>query len=150
MANRDPQGCHTPYKTTCGGQALIEGIMMQGPEQRAVVVRRQDGTLDVTTSPVKKRRGLAKLPLIRGVFVFCGSMVNGVKALMHSAEVAEDGTGEEAELTGLEKWISDHTTAALAASTLRPLLAPHASRSSAALCRTLHTSLTSLSGLLCS
>ena len=38
--------CDTPYKTTCGGQALIEGILMQGPEKRAIVVRKPDETLD--------------------------------------------------------------------------------------------------------
>ena len=108
MSQQNPRCAGTPYKTTCGGQALIEGIMMQGPEQRAVVVRKPDGTLDITTTPVKKRRGLAALPFIRGIFVFCSSMVNGVKALMHSAEVSDDGTGEEEELTGLDKWIADH------------------------------------------
>lgn len=110
MAKTDPQGCcQTPYKTTCGGQALIEGIMMQGPEQRAVVVRKPDGALDITTSPVKRRRGLAKLPFVRGVFVFGSSMVNGVKALMHSAEVSDDGAqDQEEELTGLDRWIADH------------------------------------------
>ena len=42
MAKKEPQSCiTTPYKTTCGGQALIEGIMMQGPDRRAVVVRSQ-------------------------------------------------------------------------------------------------------------
>lgn len=116
MAKRDPQSCQTPFKTTCGGQALIEGIMMQGPEKRAVVVRKADGSLDVTTTDIKPRTGLAKLPFIRGVFVFCGSMVNGVKALMHSAEVSDDGTGPEEELTGLDKWISEHFTEEKAAS----------------------------------
>ena len=43
MARRD-ENCCTPFKTTCGGQALIEGIMMQGPGRRALVVRRPDGT----------------------------------------------------------------------------------------------------------
>ena len=116
MAKKDPQVCSTPYKTTCGGQALIEGIMMQGPERRAVVVRKPDGTLDITTSPVKKRTGLARIPFVRGVFVFCGSMVNGVKALMHSAEVSDDGTGEPEELTGLDKWIAEHFSEEKAAS----------------------------------
>ena len=37
----------TPFKTTCGGQALLEGILMQGPEKRAIVVRKPDGELSV-------------------------------------------------------------------------------------------------------
>ena len=76
----------TPFKTTCGGQALLEGIMMQGPGKRAIVVRKPDGELDITEEPIKPRRGLAKLPFIRGIFIFCGSMVHGMRALMHSAE----------------------------------------------------------------
>ena len=47
MAKQDAKTC-TPFKTTCGGQALIEGIMMQGPGKRTVVVRKADGELDVT------------------------------------------------------------------------------------------------------
>ena len=107
MAKQDVKTC-TPFKTTCGGQALIEGIMMQGPAKRAVVVRKADGELDITEEAIKPRSGLAKLPFVRGLFVFCGSMVHGMKALMHSAEVSDDGSMEEEELTGLDKWISDH------------------------------------------
>ena len=108
MAEKETQYC-TPFKTTCGGQALLEGIMMQGPEKRAIVVRKPDGELDITEEAIKPRSGLAKLPFIRGIFIFCGSMVHGVKALMHSAEVSEDGAdGGEEELDGLDKWINDH------------------------------------------
>ncbi len=107
MAKQDANCC-TPFKTTCGGQALIEGIMMQGPGRRAMVVRRPDGTLAVEEAQVKPRSGLARLPFIRGLFVFGGSMVHGMKALMRSAELSDDGSVEEEELTGLDKWISDH------------------------------------------
>ncbi len=107
MAKQEANSC-TPFKTTCGGQALLEGIMMQGPGKRAIVVRRPDGELDITEEEVKPKSGLAKLPFVRGLFIFCGSMVHGMKALMHSAEVSDSGTEEEEELTGLDKWISDH------------------------------------------
>ena len=107
MARRD-ENCCTPFKTTCGGQALIEGIMMQGPGRRALVVRRPDGTLAIEEAEAKPRSGLAKLPFIRGLFIFGGSMVHGMKALMRSAELSDDGSMEEEELTGLDKWISDH------------------------------------------
>ena len=147
MAKKEPQGCHTPYKTTCGGQALIEGIMMQGPERRAVVVRKPDGLLDITTSPVKKRRGLTKLPFIRGVFVFCGSMVNGVKALMHSAEVSDDGTGEKEELTGLDKWIAEHFSEEKAASLIITIAAVLGIAFSVGLFILLPTAVTGLIGL---
>ena len=107
MAKQDEKTC-TPFKTTCGGQALIEGIMMQGPEKRVIVVRKPDGELDITEEANKPRTGPAKLPFIRGIFVFGGSMVHGVKALMHSAELADDGTMAEEELTGLDKWLTEH------------------------------------------
>ena len=59
MAKKGSQSCiTTPYKTTCGGQALIEGIMMQGPERRAVVVRKPDGELEVTTWDIQPRKSL--------------------------------------------------------------------------------------------
>lgn len=106
MANQDSHS--TPFKTTCGGQALLEGILMQGPEKRAIVVRKPDGELDITEEEIKPKRGLAKLPFIRGLFIFGGSMVHGMKALMYSAEVSGEGMDEEEELTGLDKWISDH------------------------------------------
>ena len=106
MANQDSHS--TPFKTTCGGQALLEGILMQGPEKRAIVVRKPDGELDITEEEIKPKRGLAKLPFIRGLFIFGGSMVHGIKALMYSAEVSGEGMDEEEELTGLDKWISDH------------------------------------------
>ena len=107
MAKQDANCC-TPYKTTCGGQALIEGIMMQGPGRRAIVVRKPDGELDITEEAVKPRSGAAKLPFIRGLFIFGGSMVHGMKALMRSAEVSDGGSVEEEELTGIDKWIGEH------------------------------------------
>ena len=106
MAKQD--GKCTPFKTTCGGQALLEGILMQGPGKRAMVVRKADGQLVIEEEEVKPRSGLAKLPFLRGLFIFGGSMVHGMKALMRSAELSDDGTAEEEELTGIDKWISEH------------------------------------------
>ena len=111
MAKKETQCCETKFKTSCGGQALMEGIMMQGPDKRAIVVRKPDGELEITTSPIKKRTGWKSWPLIRGVFIFCSSMVNGVKALMHSAEVSGDGLLEDGEdMSKLDKWITEHFT----------------------------------------
>lgn len=118
MSNQSASPCGTPYKTTCGGQALIEGIMMQGPEKRAIVVRKPNGELDITTKKIQPRSRFAKLPLVRGVFVFGSAMVHGVQALMHSAEVSEEGLEqEEDEEPGwLEKWLDAHFTQEKAAS----------------------------------
>ena len=109
MAKKEPQSCiTTPYKTTCGGQALIEGIMMQGPDRRAVVVRKPDGELDVTTWEVEPRKSIWHLPFLRGLKTFCSSMYHGIKALMYSADVSGEMEVEDEELTGLDKWINDH------------------------------------------
>ena len=52
------------FKTLIGGQALIEGIMMQGPDKRSIVVRGPEGIV-TKVEPLKKRTGIAKWPLIR-------------------------------------------------------------------------------------
>lgn len=79
-----------------GGQALIEGIMMRGPEKDAVVVRTADG-IQVETTPRKKRPkgSFATWPLIRGAVGFFDAQVTGVKALMRSADLSPEESQEE-------------------------------------------------------
>ena len=86
------------FKTMIGGQALIEGIMMLGPDKSSVVVRKKDG-LRIKTEPRKVSEGfsLKKLPLIRGVFNFCASMKMGVTALLYSADVYAEDDEEAAQ-----------------------------------------------------
>ena len=83
MANEKQQCCEK-FKTMIGGQALIEGIMMRGPDKDAIVVRRPDG-LSIETSPRKKNppKSYKNLPFIRGIFNFFDSQVVGIKALLH-------------------------------------------------------------------
>ena len=91
-----------------GGQALIEGIYMRGPEKQAIVVRSKDG-LVTKVDPVKTnkdRNPIFGWPLIRGVVNFGASMVNGVKALMFSANYFPDD--EQTEPTKLDKWLEKH------------------------------------------
>jgi uncharacterized protein YqhQ len=98
------------FKTMIGGQALIEGIMMLGPEKKSVVVRKPDGELEVKTEPrraLKDKHPLVGLPLIRGVVNFCSSMYNGVTALMYSAEFYPEDGEEEEEPSKLEKWLEE-------------------------------------------
>ncbi len=79
MASKEKkQCCDTPFKTACGGQALIEGIMMQGPEKRCIVVRRPDGTTECTVEAIPKKKKIWTLPLIRGVAGFFSSTPYGV------------------------------------------------------------------------
>ena len=96
------------FKTMIGGQALIEGIMMLGPEKSAVVVRTKDG-IESKVTPLKKSEGFSvkKLPLIRGVFNFCKSMKVGVQALMYSADLfaEDDGSETPAKQSKFDAWL---------------------------------------------
>lgn len=101
--------CPGGFKTMCGGQALIEGIMMRGPKKQAAVVRRPDGELEIREEElkfIKDRYPVLGWPLIRGMVTFVDSMVNGVKALMWSAEFfpeEEETTPEEP--SRMEQWL---------------------------------------------
>ena len=97
------------FRTTIGGQALIEGILMRGPQKQATVVRNQEGGLEVREEElrlIKDKHPILGVPFIRGVFTFLGSLVNGVKALMWSAEFYPDD--EEEELSPFEQWLERH------------------------------------------
>lgn len=89
--NKNPS--QEKFKTLIGGQALIEGILMQGPDKRAIVVRGPEG-LVTKTEPITKKTGILTWPLIRGVVNFGSSMVSGVKALMYSADFFPEEAGE--------------------------------------------------------
>ena len=84
------------FKTTIGGQALIEGIMMRGPEKDAIVVRTADG-IQVETKPrkIRPKGSFATWPLIRGAVGFFDAQVTGVKALMRSADLSPEESQEE-------------------------------------------------------
>lgn len=95
MVKKEPQCCEK-FKTMIGGQALIEGIMMRGPDKDAIVIRTQDG-LTVETHPRKRNppKSFKSWPFIRGVFNFFDSNVVGVKALLRSADLAPEEMQEE-------------------------------------------------------
>ena len=96
------------FKTMIGGQALIEGIMMRGPDAQAIVVRRGE-ELVTKVEPLKQHKGFLALPLVRGLVGFFGAMVNGVKALMYSAEQSavedEDEEKPKEEPSKLDQWL---------------------------------------------
>ncbi len=77
-------------KTSIGGQALIEGIMMRGPERTVMAVRNPAGeiVLEDCAAGTTKKAKIFKIPIIRGVFAFVDSLTTGYKALMRSAEIA--------------------------------------------------------------
>ncbi len=98
------------HKTSVGGQALIEGVMMQGPKGIATAVRKPDGDILTEYHNVKHLRDKNKffaLPIVRGVVGFVESMITGYKTLMYSAEVSGMEDIEEQELNKFEKWLTD-------------------------------------------
>jgi len=97
------------FRTSIGGQALIEGILMRGPEKQAIVVRNQDGELVEKTEElklIKDRYPILGWPLIRGVVNFLDSMVKGVQALMYSADFYPDDPA--AQPSKFDQWIEKH------------------------------------------
>ena len=99
------------FKTMCGGQALIEGILMRGPRKQAIVIRRPDGGLEIREKElklIKDRCPILGWPLIRGVVTFLDSMVEGVKALMFSAEFYPEDGEEPEEPSKFEQWLDEH------------------------------------------
>jgi len=97
------------FRTSIGGQALIEGVMMRGPEKQAIVVRDQEGNLVEKVEDlkfIKDRYPILGLPLIRGTVNFLASMVNGVKALMYSADFYPEE--EIAQPSKFDLWLEKH------------------------------------------
>ena len=98
------------FKTMIGGQALIEGIMMMGPDKKSVVLRKPDGELEVKTEPrkaLKDKYPVVGLPFIRGVVGFCSSMYNGITALMYSADFYPEDEETEGEPSRFERWLDE-------------------------------------------
>ena len=101
MSNKDKKCCG--MKTSIGGQALIEGIMMRGPIRTAMAVRNPEGeiVLEEWDTEKGKNNGVRKIPVVRGIFNFVDSMTSGYKCLMRSAEIS--GLDEVEEEIAREK-----------------------------------------------
>ena len=72
-------------KTSIGGSALLEGIMMIGPHKKAIAVRKPDGDIDLTVEALPEKRKLAKIPVIRGAYSLIYQMILSIKALTYAA-----------------------------------------------------------------
>ena len=99
------------FRTSIGGQALIEGILMRGPERQAIVVRHQEGNLVEKVEQlklIKDRYPILGVPLVRGTVNFLDSMVKGVKALMYSADFYPEE--EAAQPSKFDLWLEKHLT----------------------------------------
>ena len=96
------------FRTSIGGQALIEGILMRGPKKQAIVCRTADGLVEKTEELrfIKDRYPILGWPLIRGCAIFLSSMVKGMQALTYSANLVP--IEEQGEPDKLDKWIEEH------------------------------------------
>ncbi len=94
--------------TSIGGQAIMEGVMMQGPDRTAIAMRLPSGELYLRTKKKPKQPAAAKIPFLRGIVVFVRSLINGMGTLMESADILEEYAPEEySEEPGkLEVWIN--------------------------------------------
>ena len=100
------------HKTSIGGQAVIEGVMMRGPQKIATAVRKPDGEIEMEEKAVGsvRRSRILKLPVIRGCINFFDSMILGIQALMYSAkffEIDDEGNQIENEPGKFEKWLNE-------------------------------------------
>ena len=78
------------FRTSVGGQALMEGIMMRGPEKICCAVRKPDGTIDLSYDTVTTH-WYNKVPLVRGVCNMAENLYKGYRYLMHAADIALEG-----------------------------------------------------------
>ena len=105
MADKAKSCC---FRTSIGGQALIEGILMRGPKKQAIVCRTQDGLVEKTEELkfIKDKYPILGWPFIRGCATFLDSMVKGMQALTYSAELVP--LEEQGEPDKLDQWIENH------------------------------------------
>ncbi len=94
------------FKTSVGGQAVMEGVMMRGPSMWSLAVRTPDGSIACETHELKKRPWSA-WPLVRGIFSFVDSILLGTTTLMRSAELAI-GEDEAEEPSKFDAWMERH------------------------------------------
>lgn len=93
------------FKTSIGGQALMEGVMMRGPRKSAMAVRKPDHTLYTEVWDNKPATIWNKLPIVRGVVNMIGSLIVGYRCLMKSAEISTEGMEEEEQPSRFEQWL---------------------------------------------
>ena len=106
MAKHFKQSCS--FRTSIGGQALIEGILMRGPKQQAIVCRTKDGLVEKTEELklLKDKYPVLGVPFLRGIFIFIDSLVKGMQALTFSANLVPEE--EQGEPDKLDRWIEAH------------------------------------------
>ena len=106
MAKTEHPTCPAGFKTSIGGQAIIEGVMMKGPKKTVMSVRKPDGSIVQEGWDNPPRRWYQKVPLVRGIASFILSLTDGYKCLMRSAELATDGIEDE-NPSKFDKWLEE-------------------------------------------
>ena len=96
------------FRTSVGGQALMEGVMMRGPKRLCCAVRRPDGGIETDIKEVPAEKWYEKVPLVRGVFAMIGSMITGYRCLMYSADIAMQDSEDSEPESKLDKWLDEH------------------------------------------
>lgn len=81
--------------TKIGGQAILEGLMMKGPEQLSIAIRKPSGAIHLSVEPLKAPGVWKKIPVLRGIVVFMASLIQGTGILLYSAEILEEFTDAE-------------------------------------------------------
>ena len=92
------------FKTSIGGQALIEGVMMKGVKQSCMAVRTPSGEIDVETWDNPGPKWYKKIPIIRGVINFVVMLIDGYRTLMKSAEKA--GFDDVESESKFDQWLT--------------------------------------------
>ena len=96
------------FRTSVGGQALMEGVMMRGPKRLCCAVRRPDGGIETDIKELPPKKWYEKVPFVRGVFAMIGSMITGYRCLMYSADIAMQDSKDSEPESKLDKWLDEH------------------------------------------
>ena len=96
------------FRTSVGGQALMEGVMMRGPKRLCCAVRRPDGGIETDIKELPPKKWYEKVPCVRGVCAMIGSMITGYRCLMYSADIAMQNSEDSEPESKLDKWLDEH------------------------------------------
>ena len=112
MDKEKKENSRKEHRTSIGGQAVMEGVMMRGPHNVATAVRKPDGEIVIDDMKLGKIRTgrFVKLPIVRGCVNFIDSMIIVVKSLMFSAQfidVDDEGEPVEQEPSKFEMWLDE-------------------------------------------
>ena len=92
-------------KTTIGGQAIIEGLLMIGPENSAIAIRKPNGEIIVTKKNIAQNGNMSKVPFIRGIVNIFKQVTLGIDALMYSSSFIDLDYGDNEKPSKIEKYL---------------------------------------------